>query len=166
MNQLPHRYPHLNKPTYEPSSTHRAHYRSEEQDYCNYQKAYPKTGFLKVQTTIANGTFPISDVTVEVSKTFPTGRYVINTQMTDISGLTQPISLPAPPALISLTPGIKEPFASYDITLTHPKYTTVRIHNVPIYENQTTLQPVDLIPKTLTPEGQTVIEYTINPPVI
>ena len=80
-------------------------------------------------------------------------------QWTDISGLTEPVALPAQPAANSKTPGQGEPCTSYDVTFSHPGYTTVIVHNVEVFEGITSLQSMEMIPRGAAPGGREVVEY-------
>lgn len=140
--------------------------RDLHQEYLVYQNQYPRRGSLKVQTLTAQGTFPVEGVQVEILKTLPSGIYTINTQKTDASGLTKPIQLPTLARSQSLTPGVKEPFITYDVRVTHPDFTQVTINDIPIYEGLTTLQPIEMTPKEVMPMDSQSTSYTIKPPVV
>lgn len=133
-----------------------------EQEYDQLKRKYPQAGILKAQTYAGERGFPIPDVRVEVSKTFSSGRYLIDAQYTDISGLTRPILLPAHPAAESSRPGVAHPFTTYDILFMHPKYTTILVHNVAIFEGVASMQAMEMIPSGAAADGRTILEYYVH----
>lgn len=144
----------------------RSYVRDLHTEYQQYQKQYSRTGYLKTQALTARKTFPVKGVKVEVLKNLPSGTYTISTQQTDASGNTSPVKLPTLPSGDSLDPGIAQPFVTYDVRFTHPDYTEVVVNNVPIYEDLTTFQQVEMIPKDISPNDTQMIEYNTKPPVV
>ncbi|MEG1547145.1 MAG: hypothetical protein RR232_04430 [Clostridia bacterium] len=134
-------------------------------EYKRFENEYSHRGAIKAQASTAQKAYPVPNVKVEISKPFPSGEYIISTQTTDISGLTEPVALPAPSAESSTSPNdSKPPYFSYNLRFTHPDFTEVRIYNVPVFENIISIQPVELIPKAITPLGLDVIQYTVHEP--
>ena len=64
------------------------------------------------------------------------------TTMTDESGKTAEISLPAPRRDKSQTPGGTDVFATYDALIFAPGTVPVVVHDIPIFDGITTIQPV------------------------
>ncbi len=135
-----------------------------EQEYAQLKRQYPQQGILKAQTYAGQRGFPVQDVKVEIIKNFPSGKYLVDTQWTDISGLTQPVLLPAHPAEESNQPGNDHPYTTYDVLFTHPDYTTMLVHNVAIFEGITSMQSMEMIPSGAAPDGRNIIEYYVREP--
>ncbi len=66
-------------------------------DYSEFLYACTEKGALKVRASLANGALPVEGMRVEVYKRFRDGRKVFFAGMTDSSGVSGDISLPAPP---------------------------------------------------------------------
>jgi len=135
---------------------------SAEDTYEVFRRKYPAEGYLKAQVYAGQQGFPIPGVQVEVSKQFARGMYVFDTQVTDVSGLTQPVALPTSPAALSQDPGHMQPYATYDIRLSHPDYTEVIVRNVGIFEGVVALQPMEMLPKGAAPGGRRMMEYNVR----
>lgn len=132
--------------------------------YRKYAEEHPRQGKLMVQTFTARRTYPVEGAVAEISKTFPTGKYVIATLTTDESGKTQEIILPTAQKILSEVPGQKQPYSTFDITITHPEYIGVRVKSVPVFQDVTAMQVIDLTPKSASPDGREFIEYTADQP--
>ncbi|MBR5614530.1 MAG: hypothetical protein IKW64_04430 [Clostridia bacterium] len=105
------------------------------------------TGMLIVQVYTADQALPLADANVLITKNSGSGEELVRVLKTDRSGRTQPISLAAPPAANSLDPengGAR--FFNYNIRVDYPGYYTMENLNVPIFEGQTSIQPVAMIP--------------------
>ena len=87
---------------------------------------------------------PIERATVVISKALPNGRTLSVTTMTDESGKTAEISLPAPRRDKSQTPGGTDVFATYDALIFATGTVPVVVHDIPIFDGITTIQPVAL----------------------
>ena len=135
-----------------------------QEEYEQLKQQYPQEGIFKAQVYVGDRGFPIPNVKVEVTKKFLNGEYLIDTQLTDMSGLTQPIFLPAHPATESNQPGRPHPYTTYDVKFSHPDYTTVIVHNVAIFEGITSLQSMEMIPSGAASDGRTLIEYYVLEP--
>lgn len=125
-----------------------------------YVKEHPKDGKLKVQTLTARRTFPIENATVEISKRFKQGKYIIGTYETDKSGLTPIITVPTASKVYSQEPGLKQPYSTFDAIVTHPDFTEIRIRNIAVFEGIVSNQVIDMIPKSAMPSDKPYIEYT------
>ncbi len=104
------------------------------------------TGTLIVQVYTADQVLPVSGANVKVTHLTEDGEELIKVMQTDRSGKTAPLPLPAPPSSNSQSPdgGIK--FFNYNIRVDYPGYYTMENLNVPIFDGQTAIQPVALIP--------------------
>ena len=115
------------------------------------------TGYLQVRVFTAGGAFPVEGAQVYVTGTGENSG-VIESLVTDISGLTRRIALPAPPAGLSMSPGNKNPYGAYNIQIRKEGFNTVDDMNVPIFENVTSIQPVQLVPIAESRDGSGMIQ--------
>jgi len=114
-------------------------------------------GYIVVQVYTADQAIPVADANVIIARPAGTGEEVIRLMKTDRSGKTAAIAVPAPPAENSQTPDGGEVFYKYNIRVDYPGYRTVENVNVPVFDGQTSIQPVAMIPLLESEErGKTV----------
>ena len=65
---------------------------------------------------------------------------------TDESGLTEPITLKAPPAADSQIPGSALPYADYRILISAPGYYPLSVLHLPVFDKVESTLPAALIP--------------------
>lgn len=121
----------------------------EPQTYKNYEdfiSSNPKAGKLRVQTYAATQVFPIQNARVIVEKEFDEGKHTFAEEYTDIDGIADEIILPTKSKSLSLTPEETIPYATYTVKVTHPQFSPITFHNVPIFESIESLQPVAMQP--------------------
>ncbi len=106
----------------------------------------PKAGKLRVQTYAASQVFPIQNARVLVEKEFDDGRFTFKEEYTDIDGVADEIILPTKSKSLSLTPEEAIPYTTYTVKVTHPQFSPITFHNVPIFESIESLQPVAMQP--------------------
>ena len=104
------------------------------------------TGTLIVQVYTADQALPVQNANVQVTKLTENGEELIRVMKTNRSGKTEPLNLPAPPSSNSQTPDGGVRFFNYNIRVDYPGYYTMENINVPIFDGQTAIQPVALIP--------------------
>ncbi len=109
---------------------------------------YSATGTLIVSVYTAGGAIPIEDALVTVSGSNQNSSGVVSVLYTDQSGNTPRITLPTPPSSTSESPGQSQPFATYNVSVNKEKFNPRSFINVPVFANTTSIQPVNLIPKT------------------
>ena len=104
---------------------------------------YTGKGGLTVALTHSRQTYPVSGATVEILN--GNGK-TIDTEVTDQSGKTRRILLPAPSKVYSETPGesYKDVAAFYIIKINADGFLPVTIKNVPVFDGVNTTQPLDL----------------------
>ncbi len=107
-------------------------------------------GYLIVRVSVSNAAAPVAGATVLVSFDDTNGEKLIKSSVTDVNGETPKIALPTVAESESLEPGVKNPYASYSIRVSADKYFTIDSVNVPIFDKQTAIQPVEMVP---LPEG-------------
>lgn len=120
-------------------------------------------GEILVRAQTALGSFPVSEATVIISRNRNGTNEVVNFQLTDKSGITPAISVPAPSNADSQNPSESLPFADYNITVRHPLYYTAITDNVQVFGGELTIQVVELTP---LPEfvNEANITRTVNIP--
>lgn len=101
-------------------------------------------GRLKINVFTGNEAFPVMSATVEVYD----GESLLFREFTDQSGAVSELTLPAPPAAISESPGKVKGYSTYRVRVSHPGFNSVELENVPVFEGITSVQPVSLEPKS------------------
>ena len=125
---------------------------------------YSSSGSLIVSVYSARGAIPIPDALVTIRGSDKDSSGVISVLISDQSGNTPKITLPAPPAAESESPGNEKPFATYNIEVDKEGFYPRQFLNVPVFSGITSIQPVNLIPlseysgESLPPEGANVTE--------
>lgn len=114
-----------------------------EEDFMRHN---PESGFLRVQVFAANQSFPIPNATVVVRKRFPGKDKVFFTAQTDSNGIMNRITLPAPDRELADAPSAMQPYSTYDILVSHPRFTQVDIFDVAVFDSVETVQNVEMIP--------------------
>lgn len=122
----------------------------------------PKSGFLRVQVFAGEQTFPVSNANIVVTKNFGSRENVFYEENTDISGVMSRVSLPAPDKSLSVYPTSLQPYSTYDISVTHPGYNKVVIHNCVVFDGIETAQMVELIPGLSVDGDPTTVTETFD----
>ncbi len=106
-------------------------------------------GTLLVRTTTASGAYPVSDVNVYITGVAEIGEDIKISVLTNESGITQTILLPAPPRSLSLSPDRNgEAYAKYDVEIFKEGYYRKKLFDVAIFPGISSVLPVNLIPVT------------------
>lgn len=124
-------------------------YRSSFNDHKNEKnRIYPaqmgtqSLGRLRARIT-TTGMVPIENATVSVM--LPSaGDEILEQVVTDASGLTEEIPLPAPPVDFSQEPGTEQPYAEYRLTVFSKGYVPVAVQNIEVFPGVTALQNTSL----------------------
>ena len=102
-------------------------------------------GYLIAQLFTARQARPITNATVTISR--PGGDTIIRTVAVDREGKTEPIEVDTPPRALSLDENYAGiPYGTYDVTIRALNFATFRIQKVQVFEAETTIQPVELVP--------------------
>lgn len=105
------------------------------------------TGYLQVEVTTGDGAVPVPKAAVIVTQEIGGQSYLVTMKLTDRSGATDIIPLPAPLAELSEAPDPSErPFSEYNVTVYKKGFYTVPEVTVPIFDTVKSIQPVPLIP--------------------
>ncbi|MBQ3161897.1 MAG: carboxypeptidase regulatory-like domain-containing protein [Oscillospiraceae bacterium] len=120
----------------------------DDDDDDNYNAPDMKgTGYLQVEVTTGNGAVPVPKAAVIVTQELGGQSYLVTMKLTDRSGATDVIPLPAPSASFSESPDPTErPFSEYNVTVYKKGFYTVPEVTVPIFDTVKSIQPVALIP--------------------
>lgn len=127
----------------------------EGEDFSGKDNTAPTgQGSLVVQVTLAKGAIPVSGARVTVSTAGNQSTQIADL-LTDESGRTAPLLLPAPQSSYSQTPdSVVRPYSNYNIKVEYKGYYTEDAVNVPIFDKINSIQPVSLIPLSERDAGQ------------
>lgn len=115
-------------------------------------------GRIRFEVNSALGRIPVANAHISISYTGG-GSGVLEEVDTDANGMTEDISLDAPPLEYSMEPTDNQPYAEYNIRITAPGYEERFFSGVQIFSNETAIQFAAMQPTEGTQE-----EY--NPTVI
>ena len=102
-------------------------------------------GLLQVNAVNIQNNIPIQNARISIRYREDPGR-IIEQVETNSSGQTAQVSLPAPPAALSLEPGTARPYAEYDILVEAPGFVPLEIDGTEILADSTAIQPAALTP--------------------
>ena len=107
-----------------------------------------QSGTLFVRTFVSRAQLPVSGATVIVSAPESDGRHkLLAIRQTNESGVAGPITLEAPDAAGSLTPGQNgTAFSAYTLVVEHPDYQLAVFDQLQVFPGVETVQDVPLIP--------------------
>ncbi len=109
-------------------------------------------GYLIVRVTTARGSIPLEGARVNIRDGAGTvsgeSGDLLFSLVTNASGNTERVALPAPPRSDSVTPGNTKPYASYHLEVFMEGYYTHQYLGIPIFEGITAIQPADMIPRS------------------
>lgn len=122
----------------------------------------PGTGSLILSVRTAGGAVPLEGALVTLRRGseegFPDGRWdgsfgssdssgeLIAAFLTDRSGQTPRIDLPAPPRSLSQSPGPVRPYALYSAEVSLDGYYAATYSDIPVFDGVTSVQSVMMIP--------------------
>lgn len=119
---------------------------------------------LQVRVTAANEAIPIPNALVTISRETDGEPTLEQVRLTGISGLTEPVLLPATDPSLTLNPSAGDiPLITYEIQIAAPGYYRVRNNGVPLYGGIATVLPVTMIPLPEFEEEDTT-ELEFNTP--
>lgn len=122
-------------------------------------------GKLVVRVFTANQAAPVKNASVLVSLEKADGDHLISSVKTDIDGETPILELPAVSFEESLTPEVKNPYTSYRIRVCAPDFFTIDSINVPIFDKQTAIQSVEMLPIPNGFEGDRILKSNDTGPI-
>ena len=121
------------------------------------------TGYLVVRVYTARGGIPVEGAIVTINHADPDSTSPHAVLVTDRSGRTNKIALPAPPRSLSLEPSgdsvypAEPPYALYNVEIAREGFYTLNDMNVRIFAGITAIQDADLVPRA---EGLPRTYYT------
>ena len=119
------------------------------------------SGYLRIEASAADDAIPVEDVFVTVTRPSGNGKQsLVYMLITDESGKTREVELPAPPRSMSLTPSDSsrdKPFSTYTIRADKEGYYSIIGLDVPVFSGIRSIQPIRMIP---------VPEFEFSPPPI
>lgn len=112
------------------------------------------SGTLQVSVVSALGMIPVENATVTIYYTGdPEG--ALQTLVTDSSGQTPTVSLPAPPIALSLDPDSAiQPYSEYNISVTAEGYEPVFVTGSELLPDRLSLQPIVMNPTETSEEEE------------
>lgn len=106
-------------------------------------------GYIKAEVTTGGGAVPIENAVVLITKKKNGKTYLLKMLISDESGSTETVALPAPNASFSETPDPSEkPFADYFISAYADGFYAENDMEVPVFSGVKSIQPIALIPKS------------------
>ena len=106
-------------------------------------------GIMIVRATTASGAYPVPGVNVSITGASNVGKDIRISVLTDESGVTQSILLPAPPRALSLSPNnTEEAFSRYDVEIFKEGYYRKKLYDVAVFSGITSVLPINMIPST------------------
>lgn len=121
-------------------------------------------GFLEVTAKTASGALPVEGAKVSIYEYLPSedgaNGKLLYSIITDEDGRTPRLALGTKNKELSMTPGNKNPFSVYNISVEREGFYNNRYVNVPIFQGVTSIQPVELIP--LSEYGLSDDDYPSN----
>lgn len=120
----------------------------------NRREAMPGRGYLIVSVRAGEGAIPIGGALVTLRAGEAVEGDAIASFITDQSGNTPRITLPAPPRANSERPNGGLPYASYNADISLDGYYSNLYTNIPIFDTITSVQTAYLIPLPEDGSGQ------------
>ncbi len=115
----------------------------------------PGRGYLIVSVRTGAGAIPLEGALVTLRGDEAIEGDAIASFITDLSGNTPRITLPAPPRINSESPGGGKPYASYSADISLDGYYSNLYTNIPIFDTITSVQTAYLIPLPEDGSGRT-----------
>ena len=131
-----------------------------EPRYCGNEDETPDvsgTGYIKAEVTTGGGAVPIENAVVLITKKENGKTYLLKMLISDESGSTETVALPAPNVSFSETPDPTEkPFANYYISAYADGFYAENDMEVPVFSGVKSIQPIALIPRS-GDDGRTML---------
>lgn len=136
----------------------------EEPEYATYEDFLAKNqsrGTMQFRIYTARGALPVEGAVCRIMKKFGGEQKTLFTLMTDRSGKTPAVALPAPSAAFSQNAqNTIQPFSLYDADITAEGFATVKLVNIPVFDGILSLQRTAMVPTAEGVIGQETIDET------
>ena len=123
-------------------------------EYLTYIDEYTGRGTLKIQVSVADGSFPLKGAAVNVAKLLNGHRYLLYSDTTDLSGIVNELVLPALPREDSLKPETANGGAEYLVSIFHPSFKDIIDCPVTVYDKVETIFPASPEPLNAETEAE------------
>lgn len=129
-------------------------------NYDDFMDKNRSQGVLRVQAYSADRTFPVPNALVRVYVSLADGERELFQGVTDIDGIIDNISLPAPDSSISFDENSTvAPFATYVLRVSKPGYSAAIFNGIPVFDSVKSIQPVEMVP--LSADGSQPIQTVV-----
>ncbi|MBR3836373.1 MAG: hypothetical protein IKJ69_06290 [Clostridia bacterium] len=134
-------------------------------NYDDFLNNNQSRGLLRVQVFSADRTFPVSNAAVRVFVDLADGEREVFSGITDMDGVVDDISLPAPDGALSFDENnTVEPFAVYGLRVNQADYSPALFEGIPVFDSVKSIQPVELVPLSRS-GGEPVQTVIPNEPI-
>lgn len=108
-----------------------------------------ESGVLSIQAFASDRVFGIGSARVMIFLPLASGNVTLYDGLTDISGQTDKVRLPAPQRMLSMSPGGNKalPYSEYSVYVEHPDYVRSVFTNIPVFSGVESIQPVRMLAK-------------------
>ena len=132
---------------------------AEDQNNSNETDDMSGIGYLTVRAFSGKEGQPEENVFVRVTFKDKNGyEHLVSSAVTNSSGETAPIALQTKPEFLSQQPtDVAEPFEAYSLESRKDGYFTIINQNVPVFDSQTSVQRLEMIPLPANFSGNTVL---------
>ena len=121
-------------------------------------------GYIKARVHTSRAAIPLQNATVTVERQLEQGRELLSVQLTDRSGLTQPIAVPTPPLSDSQSPEQAKGWTDVIVTADIADYERVIVSDVQVFPGVTTAQDFDMVPLAeLSDFWSQTEDFTVTP---
>lgn len=110
------------------------------------QQSNENSGYMVVRVSTARGAIPLEGASVGIRGNTPESSGIVYSLTTNSDGLTEKVSLPAPPRANSESPGSAENYSSWNIDVFKEGYVPIFFQNVPVFSSIVSVQPAVMIP--------------------
>ena len=121
-------------------------------------------GTIIAQITTARAAIPVENAALSVLSEKDGQRQLLGFRISSLSGLTEPISLEAPSRENSQHPSAEPAFSSYTLQVDHPLYRTIVVEGVQVFDGETSVQTIDMLPLEENPSALDKLETFQVPP--
>ncbi len=116
-------------------------------------------GYIQATARAASQAQPLAGVSVYISR----GDDLLYTLLTDESGQTDKVRLPAPPIAKNQDEAKTQPFSVYNVSAYLEGYAQLRSEAVPVFAGVTSVQPFNMVPLPTGIERETVTNQNTEP---